>query len=69
MFARRESITILAAWLIKFVMLKTGGVSFYRRSQPFFVGMLTAFVTAVIAGLVIDALWFPRNGHIVHQWY
>ncbi len=69
MFARRESITLLVAWLIKLIMLKTGGVAFYRRSKPFFVGMLIGFILAVVAGLVIDALWFPGQGHIVHQWY
>ncbi len=67
--ARRMGSTILVAWLIKFFMLKLGGVSFYRRSRPCFVGMLIGYLLAVVAGLVVDAVWFPGQGHIVHQWY
>jgi hypothetical protein len=66
---RRMGSTILVAWLIKFAMLKLGGVAFYRRSRPFFVGMLTGYILAVVAGLIVDAIWFPGQGHIVHQWY
>jgi hypothetical protein len=69
MFARLESCTIFIAWLIKFLMLKVGGVAFYRRSKPFFIGMLIGYVLVVVAGLVIDALWFPGEGHVIHQWY
>ncbi len=68
-FTRLESFTILIAWLLKFLMLKIGGVSFYRRSRPFFVGMLVGYILAVVAGLVVDAVWFPGQGHRVHQWY
>ncbi len=68
-FTRLESFTILVAWLLKFLMLKVGGVSFYRQSRPFFTGMLIGYILAVVAGIVVDAIWFPRAGHIVHQWY
>jgi hypothetical protein len=66
---RLTASTILVAWLIKFVMLKVGGVSFYRRSRPFFIGMLIGYILAVLAGMVVDVIWFPKQGHIVHQWY
>ena len=68
-FARLEGFTLLVAWLIKFVMIKVVGVSFYRRSRPFFIGMLIGFILAVVAGMVVDAVWFPQHGHIVHQWF
>lgn len=68
-FARLESLTLLVAWLIKFLMLRIGGTAFYRRSLPFFIGILTAYIVAVIAGTVVDAIWFPHSGHRVHSWH
>ena len=68
-FTRLESFTILIAWLLKFLMLKIGGVAFYRRSMPFFIGILTGYIVAVIAGTVVDAIWFPYAGHRVHSWH
>ena len=48
--------SIFVAWLIKVIVLRTGGVSLYRRTRPFFLGMiLGAFATAG-AWLVIDYL-------------
>ena len=61
--------TLLVAWLAKLIMLKTGGVAFYRRSMPFFLGMLIGYVIAVTAGMAVDAIWFPQRGHVVHKWY
>ncbi len=68
-FTRLESMTLLVAWLIKFLMIKIGGVAFYRRSMPFFIGILTGYIVAVIAGTVVDAIWFPYAGHRVHSWH
>jgi hypothetical protein len=67
--SRLTSFTILIAWLLKLVMLKLVGASFYRKSKPFFFGMLIGYILAVAAGLVVDALWFPNEGHYVHKWY
>jgi ABC-type multidrug transport system fused ATPase/permease subunit len=66
---RLVSFTLLVAWLLKLVMLKFIGPSFYRKSKPFFIGMLTGYILAVAAGAVVDAVWFPRHGHDVHKWY
>ncbi len=68
-FTRLESMTLLVAWLIKFLMIKIGGAAFYRRSMPFFIGILTGYIVAVIAGTVVDAIWFPYAGHRVHSWH
>jgi hypothetical protein len=68
-FTRRESSTILVAWLVKFVSIKLFGAGFYQRTRPFFVGLLVGYVIIVIFGLVIDAIWFPMHGHIIHNWY
>lgn len=69
MLARLTSFTIFVAWLIKFILLRIGGAPFYRRSQPFFIGMLVAYVFATALGLVVDAIWFSPQGHVVHKWY
>ncbi len=66
---RLTSFTILVAWMLKFIMLKIIGLSFYRRSKPFFIGMLIGYVLAVAAGVGVDAIWFPERGHEVHKWY
>jgi hypothetical protein len=67
--SRLTSVTILIAWLIKFVMLKFIGPSFYRKSKPFFIGMLIGYILVVTAGIAVDAIWFPERGHVVHKWY
>jgi hypothetical protein len=69
MLARLTSSTIFVAWLIKFILLRIGGAPFYRRSRPFFIGMLVAYILATAAGLIVDAIWFMPQGHTVHKWY
>ncbi|MDA0748114.1 MAG: hypothetical protein O2954_16450 [bacterium] len=67
--SRLTSVTILVAWLLKLAMLKLVGAGFYRKSRPFFIGMLIAYIIQVALGLVVDAIWFQPQGHTVHQWY
>ena len=43
-------------------MLKLAGASFYRKSRPFFIGLLIAYILAVAAGVLVDALWFLPLG-------
>ncbi len=66
--ARRTSMTILLAWLVKLVMLKVGGPSFFRKSRPLFIGLLTGYVLGVALSAFIDILWFPERGHSVHRY-
>jgi hypothetical protein len=49
------------------VILKIGGPSLYRKSKPLFVGLLVGYVLGVAFSTVIDAIWFPENGHPVHM--
>jgi hypothetical protein len=67
--SRLTSSTIFLAWLLKLVMLKLVGASFYRKSRPFFIGMLTGYILMVAAGVVVDTIWFEPQGHTVHKWY
>lgn len=65
--ARRTSLTILMAWLVKLVMLKMGGPSVYRKSRPLFIGLLAGYILGVALSASIDVLWFPERGHSVHR--
>jgi hypothetical protein len=64
---RHISFTIFFTWLLKLVILKIGGPSIYRKSKPLFVGLLVGYVLGVAFSTVIDAIWFPENGHPVHM--
>ena len=68
-FSRLTASTILFAWATKYLLLKLAGPAFYRRSKPFFVGILIAYILAVIVGGIVDAALFPGQGHVVHKWY
>jgi hypothetical protein len=56
------------AWLYKLVVIKVGGERLYRRCVPFFLGLVVGYCFGVGLGLIVDALWFPGNGHQIHSW-
>lgn len=64
---RHISFTIFLTWLIKLVVIKIGGPSIYRKSQPLFIGLLVGYVLGVVFSTLIDAIWFPEQGHMVHM--
>ena len=66
--ARRTSFTIFVAWLIKLVMLKVGGPAVYRKSRPFFIGLLVGYIMGVALSAFVDMAWFPERGHTVHRY-
>ena len=60
--------SIFLAWLVKLVVLKIGGNRLYTRSKPFFLGVLVGYVVGVAISFVVDVIWFPGDGHMVHHW-
>ena len=60
--------TIFVAWAIKSVLLRFVGPAFYRRSRPFFVGLLIGYVFVIALGVVADLIWFMPRGHMVHRY-
>ena len=50
------------------IILRTGGIGLYQRSQSFFLGMLVGFATAMTASILVDIIWFPGQGHGLHGW-
>ena len=68
-FAVRGTIfTIFIVWLTKSLIFKIGGITLYRKGQPFFLGILAGFVIGVAISAIVDITWFPGEGHSVHHW-
>lgn len=65
---RVVTFSIFLAWFVKAILLRTGGVSLYKRAQPVFIGILAGYALAVILSSVVDAIWFPGQGHVIHTW-
>ena len=66
-FIQKTFVAIFIAWLVKVTILRVGGAGLYRRSQPFFIGILVGYGAAVILSIVIDYLYFFGDGHYVHS--
>ena len=65
---RHLAMPIFFAWTLKSLLLLVGGVQQYRRSMPFFVGLIVGYVLGVVLCSCVDAIWFPGRGHQVHGW-
>lgn len=66
--AMHSTMSIFIAWAAKTIILRVGGAALYRRSRPFFVGMLAGYALAVFVSYCVDQIWFPGNGHHMHSW-
>ena len=60
--------SIFLVWLPKFFVLRFGGVLLYRRSLPFWYGVIVGYLFGIGVSGVVDAIWFPGQGHYVHEW-
>jgi len=56
-------LSIFIAWLVKYLTLKMGGLPAYRKVVPAFVGMIFGTIFGVMYATVVDAIWFPGQGH------
>ena len=59
---------VFIAWAAKTILMKVGGVALYRRSKPLFIGLLVGYTFGVVFSFLVDAVWFPGQGHAVHWW-
>ena len=66
--ARSNQVSIFLIWAFKLLVLRFGGVTAYRKFQPFFIGLLTGYGLGVALSFVVDAIWFSGQGHYVHRW-
>lgn len=62
------ALTIFLVWLIKFIVLRFGGIAMYRRTRPLFYGLIVGYVFALGISFIVDLIWFPGlgQGHYVH---
>jgi hypothetical protein len=63
---RVTAYSVFLAWLAKSVVLRIGGISLYRRSQTFVLGMLMGYVGGVGISFLVDVFLFYGQGHRVH---
>jgi len=63
---RRYLFAIFLVWVIKASVLRFGGVSLYRRSIPVWYGAIFGYLLGIAVSSVVDAIWFPDEGHFVH---
>ena len=60
--------SIFLVWVIKSLLLRLGGVKLYKKAQPAVIGMLAGYAICVFLSWLVDEIWFPGNGHLVHDW-
>ncbi|OGG55386.1 MAG: hypothetical protein A3F84_04480 [Candidatus Handelsmanbacteria bacterium RIFCSPLOWO2_12_FULL_64_10] len=65
---RNFVLSIFIGWACKYLIVRFGGVTFYRRARPFFLGLIAGHVAAVIFSFLIDVAFFPGAGHRIHPW-
>ena len=61
-------VPVFLAWAFKSILLRFGGMTLYRRSQPIFLGLLVGHTLGVVWCFLIDIIWFAGHGHKVHSW-
>ena len=55
-------------WIVKFTLLRYGGVKGYLAGKPLFYGMTVGYVLAIILSRSVDRIWFPTSYHGLHSW-
>ena len=63
-----EITALFIVWLFKAIVMRIGGVQFYRRFRPLFFGIIVGRATGVLVSFIVDLIWFPGTGHWVHGW-
>ena len=61
-------LSVFIAWSIKAIILKAGGVFLYRRSVPFFLGLMIGYALNVGLSFFLDVTYFNGQGHGVHAY-
>jgi hypothetical protein len=58
--------SIFLSWLIKWSIMRAGGIQLYQKGQPFFIGIILGYFTGIGISFVIDMIWFPGQGHSLY---
>ena len=59
--------SVFIAWFIKVIVLRYGSVSFYRRTQGFFLGLIAGQMLTLGFWLIID-YFTGKNGNFLFSW-
>ena len=65
---RISALSIFLSWAAKSIILKFGGVELYRKTRPFFLGLIIGYFAACGLSFAIDMVWFPGQGHAIYGW-
>jgi len=60
---QRSVLSVFLAWVAKSLILKLGGITLYRRWQPFFIGLIVGNATGIALGILVDTIYYPGAGH------
>ena len=60
--------SLLVVWLVKFTLLRYGGVRLYNAGKPLLYGLTVGYVIAVVLARGVDRIWFPGVSHWLHRW-
>ena len=58
-FPNNLGFSVFLVWLPKYVIIRFGGVGLYRRSRPFWYGMVVGYLVGLGVSTVVDIIWFP----------
>jgi hypothetical protein len=56
-------LSLFAAWVVKVLVVRFGGLVLFNRLKPFFIGLVVGHFTGAGLSFVIDAVWFRGQGH------
>ena len=58
--------SIFVSWLAKWAIMRSGGIGLYQKAQPFFIGSIMGYFTAIGFSFLIDMAFFPGQGHSLY---
>ena len=64
---RNQVAAIFISWVAKSAIIRFGGIDLYRKSAPFFMGLILGHFAGVGISFIVDMVFFYGNGHpILH---
>lgn len=63
---RAAFFSVFFAWLVKFVIIRVGGIETYNRSKVVIVGVLLGYSLFVVVSFLLDTAFFWGQGHSLH---
>jgi hypothetical protein len=55
--------SVFLAWISKSVIMRYGGIRAYRRTRPFFMGLIAGYFLGIGVSFLVDLTWFMGTGH------